>query len=289
MTTIEQKKQLSDWFTDLQTRICTMLETIENDFQHPNLLPGRFRQESWQRQDKTQPNNNGGGGTMAVMTGRVFEKAGVNVSTVHGQFAPGFASEIPGTDDNSDFWASGLSLVIHPLNPYIPAVHMNTRHIITQKTWFGGGADLTPTFEFEEDTKDFHQAFRKACDRFDENYYPKFKLWCDEYFYLPHRKEPRGIGGIFYDYLNSGSFDDDFGFTKAVGEAFLEVYPILVRRHLDNPWGVDEKHKQLIKRGRYAEFNLLYDRGTKFGLQTNGNVDAILMSLPPVASWATAL
>jgi coproporphyrinogen III oxidase len=278
MTTDNQKQQLSAWFSDLQTRICDALMQLEDEHKHPNLLPGRFQKTPWQREG-------GGGGTMAVMTGSVFEKAGVNVSTVFGQFPQEFAAEIPGADTDPNFWASGISLVIHPLNPYVPAVHMNTRHIITQKSWFGGGADLTPTIEFSEDTRDFHQALRAACDGFDENYYAKFKLWCDEYFYIKHRQEPRGVGGIFYDYHNSGSFENDFAFTKAVGEAFLAIYPEIVRRHMNKPWGAEEKHKQLVKRGRYVEFNLIYDRGTKFGLKTDGNIDAILMSMPPVATW----
>ena len=222
---------------------------------------------------------------MALLRGAVFEKAGVNVSTVYGQFSPEFAPQIPGCDEERGFWASGLSLVIHPLNPFVPAVHMNTRHLMTSQSWFGGGADLTPTFEFKEDTHDFHAGLRQACDQHHPDDYAKFKLWCDEYFYLPHRQEPRGVGGIFYDYLDTGDFDHDFAFTRAVGEAFLDLYPKIVRRHLHQPWTADDKYQQLIKRGRYIEFNLLYDRGTLFGLKTGGNVEAILMSLPPVASW----
>ena len=232
---------------------------------------------------------------MATLRGGVFEKGGVNVSTVFGAFQPDFAAEIPGASEDPTFWASGLSLVIHPLNPYVPAVHMNTRHICTEKSWFGGGIDLTPTFEFEEDNLDFHDAMKGACaglvgeacrKSFDESYYEKYKKWCDDYFYLPHRQEPRGIGGIFYDYHNTGCFERDFAFTQAVGLAFLDIYPRLVRRHMHRPWGEAEKNKQLAKRGRYAEFNLLYDRGTKFGLKTQGNIEAILMSLPPLAAWS---
>ncbi|MBX3487441.1 MAG: oxygen-dependent coproporphyrinogen oxidase [Candidatus Paracaedibacteraceae bacterium] len=285
MTTLEQKAEFEKWTIKLRDDICSELEKIEEEYDHDYLLPGQFRRESWQRNDPTQPDNNGGGGTMSVLKGRVFEKAGVNVSCVQGQFPEQFAKEIPGTSENPTFWACGISLVIHPLNPLVPAVHMNTRHIVTSKSWFGGGADLTPTFEFQEDTKDFHQAFRNCCDQYDPNYYAKFKLWCDEYFYLPHRNEARGVGGIFYDYVDSGSFDTDYAFTRDVGLTFLKIYPELVRRHFQKPWTAEDKQKQLQKRGRYAEFNLLYDRGTKFGLQTNGNTEAILMSLPPVAVW----
>lgn len=285
MTTVEQKAEFERWVTKLRDDICAELEKLEEELEHDYLLPGQFRQESWQRHDPTQPDAKGGGGTMSILKGRVFEKAGVNISTVYGQFPEQFAKEIPGAEDNPSFWACGISLVIHPLNPWIPAVHMNTRHIVTNKSWFGGGIDLTPSAEFIEDNRDFHQALRKTCDRHNPDYYAKFKLWCDEYFYLPHRNEARGIGGIFYDYINSGSFETDYAFTQDVGLTFLEIYPELVRRHLQKPWTAEEKQKQLIKRGRYAEFNLLYDRGTKFGLKTNGNIDAILMSLPPVAVW----
>lgn len=285
MTTNEQKAEFQRWVTKLRDDICRELEKIEEEYDHDYLLPGQFRQESWERNDPTQPNNHGGGGVMSVLKGRVFEKAGVNISCVHGQFAEKFAKDIPGAAEDPNFWACGISLVIHPLNPLIPAIHMNTRHIVTSKSWFGGGADLTPTFEFLDDNRDFHQAFRDCCDRHDPNYYAKFKLWCDEYFYLPHRNEARGIGGIFYDYVDTGSFDTDYAYTQDVGLTFLKIYPELVRRHLQKPWTAQDKQKQLQKRGRYVEFNLLYDRGTKFGLQTNGNTDAILMSLPPVAVW----
>ena len=285
MTTDQQKLRLEEWFQTLQQRICQALEEIEDDFKHPNLLPGRFKFTPWQRPELTNPDNDGGGGTMGLLHGAVFEKAGVNYSTVHGKFSPEFASQIPGCENDSTFWASGTSVVIHPLNPFIPAVHMNTRHIVTTKSWFGGGSDLTPTVEFKEDTTTFHQALRKACDSHHPDDYAKFKLWCDEYFYLPHRQETRGVGGIFYDNINSGDFEHDFAFTKSVGEAFLNSYCEIVRRRLHQPWTPDDKYQQLVKRGRYVEFNLLYDRGTLFGLKTNGNIEAILMSLPPVASW----
>jgi coproporphyrinogen III oxidase len=285
MTTLEQKAGFEKWITKLRDDICAELEKIEDEYDHDYLLPGTFRRETWKRNDPTQPNGEGGGGTMSILKGRVFEKAGVNISCVQGQFAEKFAKEIPGASEDPNFWACGISLVIHPLNPLIPAVHMNTRHIVTSKSWFGGGADLTPTFEYQEDTKDFHQAFRDCCDRHHPDYYAKFKLWCDEYFYLPHRNEARGVGGIFYDYIDTGSFDADYAYTQDVGLTFLKIYPELVRRHFQKPWTAEDKQKQLQKRGRYAEFNLLYDRGTKFGLQTNGNTEAILISLPPVAVW----
>lgn len=290
MTTPDQKTLLKTWFFSLQDRIISALEEIEDEASQHDLAPkyiepGRFVKTPWQRLES----EDGGGGTMAMMKGRVFEKAGVNVSTVYGEFAPQFAKEIPGADINPQFWASGISLVIHPLNPFVPAVHMNTRHIVTTQSWFGGGADLTPTFEFAEDTADFHQAFQNACNAHNPEYYQRFKDWCDEYFYLPHRKEPRGIGGIFYDNLTSGdtpeNFEKDFAFTRDVGETFLTIYPTLVRRHMSKPWSDSDKQRQLVKRGRYVEFNLLYDRGTRFGLKTDGNVDAILMSLPPMVCW----
>lgn len=294
MTTSDQQLQLSIWFSNLQKRICDTLENLEKeatrlDLTPSHVSPSHFEHKEWKRQDTFYPEQDGGGGTMAILKGRVFEKAGVNVSTVYGEFPPQFAKEIPGADIDPRFWASGISLVIHPYNPFIPAVHMNTRHIVTSKSWFGGGSDLTPTFEFDKDTHDFHQAFKAACDVHDPTYYPRFKALCDEYFYLPHRQEPRGIGGIFYDNLSSGEtpqdFERDFAFTRDVGEAFLNIYPDLVRRHMGKPWTEKDKQKQMIKRGRYVEFNLLYDRGTKFGLQTGGNVEAILMSLPPMVSW----
>lgn len=294
MTNDDQKILLSGWFSSLQQRICQTLEDIEDEATHLEIPPlyhhtGRFEAKNWKREDKANPLNDSGGGTMKIMKGRVFEKAGVNVSTVYGEFAPEFAKEIPGAEENPQFWASGISLVIHPLNPFVPAVHMNTRHIITTKSWFGGGADLTPTFEFPEDKTDFHESFKRACDAHNPEYYPRFKSWCDEYFYLPHRKEARGIGGIFYDYLSSGEtpqdFEKDFAFTRDVGEAFLAIYPELVRRHMNKTWTEADKERQMIKRGRYAEFNLLYDRGTRFGLKTDGNVEAILMSLPPMVTW----
>lgn len=221
---------------------------------------------------------------MALMRGRVFEKVGVNVSTVFGAFPGPFAKQIPGAEEDPTFWASGISLVAHPRNPHVPPAHMNTRHIRTTRVWFGGGADLNPIYPVEEDTRDFHAALRAACDAFDPDWYPRFSAWADEYFFIRHRNEPRGVGGIFYDYLE-GDFERLFAFTRAVGEAFERVYPELVRRRMHRPWTEEERQYQLVRRGRYVEFNLVYDRGTRFGLETGGNPEAVLMSLPPLAAW----
>ncbi len=278
-----QQLRASQWFSSLQNQLIELFEEIEQEATLP-----QYDQNSAQFDRKPWLRDGGGGGTMAVLEGRVFEKAGVNVSTVFGEFSEEFRSQIPGTEDNPGFWASGISLVIHPRNPHVPIVHMNTRMIQTQKLWFGGGADLTPCFPIEKDTKDFHEAFKKACDEFDPTYYEKYKEWADTYFYLPHRQEPRGVGGIFYDYVNSGDWEKDFAFTQAVGRTFATIYPEIVRRHLNTPWTEEDRIAQLKKRGRYVEFNLLYDRGTLFGLKTGGNVEAILMSLPPVVEWKAA-
>ncbi len=281
----QRRDDAAAWFADLRDRICDAFEQIEDDYakSHPDAgEAGRFERKSWDRPE-------GGGGVMSIMHGLVFEKVGVNVSTVHGEFSPEFRGQIPGTDQDPSFWASGISLVAHMRNPFVPAVHMNTRYLNAGgeagKRWFGGGADLTPIIPFDDDIADFHSELEVACDRHQPHYYADFKKWCDEYFYLKHRDEPRGAGGIFYDYLDEGDYDGEFAFTRDVGQAFLSIYPQLVRRRMETPFTEEDRHHQLVRRGRYVEFNLLYDRGTMFGLKTGGNVEAILMSMPPEVRW----
>lgn len=276
--TADQKTIASEWFATLRNQICSVFEEIEQEYADSELAPGKFEFSTWGR-------DGGGGGTMGIMRGRVFEKVGVNISTVYGEFSPDFAKSIPGAAENPQFWASGISLVAHMKSPLVPAVHMNTRHIITEQSWFGGGSDLTPFYPNDTDTVEFHATFKNACDLHNPDYYPQFKALCDQYFYLPHRQEPRGIGGIFYDNLNSGNWDNDFAFTQDVGKAFLDIYPKIVRRNMNQSWTQEQRKHQLQKRGRYVEFNLIYDRGTLFGLKTGGNTEAILMSMPPVVEW----
>ena len=283
LSTKNQRLETQKWFEVLRDQICSSFEKLEQNYEGPkqSMPPGKFRRKKWHREG-------GGGGEMSIMEGRLFEKVGVNISTVMGELSPEFSKQIPGAENNPKFWASGISLVAHMWSPHIPAVHMNTRHIATTRSWFGGGADLTPMVINTEDKELFHKAFRSACNKHDDTYYARFKEWCDDYFYLKHRKEPRGVGGIFYDQL-ANNFEADFNFTKEVGSTFASIYPTIVKRHMNKTWTKKERHSQLIKRGRYVEFNLLYDRGTLFGLQTGGNVEAILMSLPPAVAWPSSI
>ena len=272
------------WFEHLRDRLCDAFEALETE----SGSPARFERHAWSR--PTEDGSDGGGGVISVLRdGAVFEKIGVNVSTVTGSFSPEFASQIPGAETDPRFWASGISVVGHPRNPWAPTAHMNTRLLITTKGWFGGGGDLTPmlpdTPHAAEDAALFHASFRQACDLHDPAYYERFSEWCDRYFYLPHRGERRGLGGIFYDRHDTGDAEADFRFTRDVGSAFLDAYPAIVRRRMTTDYTEADRLRQLQRRGRYVEFNLLYDRGTLFGLRTGGNIEAILMSLPPMASW----
>lgn len=281
------KTTAAAWFRTLRDQICAEFEKLETELVgtvKKDMANGHFVRKAWDRtNDDGTP---GGSGEMSLMHGRVFEKVGVNISTVHGTFSEAFRSQIPGSDTNGGkFWASGISLVAHMQSPLVPAIHMNTRMIVTSKGWFGGGADLNPMFPVEQDTKDFHQALKTCCDRHPTADHQKFKEWCDTYFFIPHRNEARGVGGIFYDYINNNDWDADFAFTQDVGRTFIDIYPKLVRRHMNESWTHEQREHQLVKRGRYAEFNLIYDRGTQFGLKTGGNIEAILMSLPPEAKW----
>ncbi len=283
-----QFKFIEKNFFNLRNQICSEFEAIENDLSNntkSNLKPGKFKKTTWKRKpDKGF--SSGGGGVMSIMYGKVFEKVGVNISTVMGSFTEEMKDKIPGAKYNPNFYATGISLVAHMHSPLIPAAHFNTRFIRTTKNWFGGGADLTPTYLNKSKTvsKLFHADLQKTCDKYNTLFYPKYKKWCDEYFYLPHRKEKRGLGGIFFDYLED-DFEQDYEFVKDIGQTFLKSYSKIISKKINNTWTKKQKMDQLYKRGRYVEFNLLYDRGTAFGLKTEGNVDAIFMSLPPNVSW----
>ena len=281
-----RRDRAKEWFESLQTRIFAELERLEEEAPadlYPG-EPGQFEARPWTRETGT------GGGIGGHLKGRLFEKAGVHTSAALARFSPEMAAQMPGADQDPTYVSASISLIVHPVSPRVPTVHMNTRFLSTAESWFGGGADLTPMLDAQrnqeaDDAKLFHAAMQAACDPYDPEWYGKYKAWCDEYFYLPHRKEPRGIGGIFYDRHNSGDFEKDFAFTRAVGEAFLDVYPKIVRHHMDEPWTEADRQEQLVRRGRYVEFNLLYDRGTMFGLKAGGNIDTILSSMPPMVSW----
>ena len=281
-----RRGRAKEWFESLQQRICAELERLEDEAP-PELYPGqsgRFDLRPWTRETGV------GGGIGGFFSGRFFEKAGVHTSAATARFSPELAATMPGADKDPTYVSASISLIVHPRSPRVPTVHMNTRFLSTAESWFGGGADLTPMLgeqrsQEADDAKLFHAAMQAACDPFDPEWYPKYKAWCDEYFFLPHRKEPRGIGGIFYDRHNSGDFERDFAFTRAVGEAFLDVYPKIVRHRMDEPWTDEDRAEQLMRRGRYVEFNLLYDRGTMFGFKQGANIDTLLSSMPPMVAW----
>jgi len=290
-TVLERRARAAEWFMALQADILAAFEAIEAEATGPFFpeatAPGKAEFKEWQRTN--HDGAPGGGGRMGMLRGRVFEKAGVHVSHVHGTFAPEFAKQIPGADVDPRFAATGISLIAHPWNPHAPTVHMNTRFVVTSKAWFGGGADLTPVLDRrrtqdDADTIAFHAAMQAPCDAHGQDY-ARYKAWCDEYFHLKHRNEPRGIGGIFYDYLAGADWEADFAFTKAVGKAFLDIYPRILRANMATPWTEADRHEQQVRRGRYVEFNLLYDRGTIFGLKTGGNIESILSSMPPSVRW----
>ena len=277
-----KKEMAKEWFADLRDQICVSFEDIEKNFSKDNKKI-IFEKKSWDR-------DGGGGGTISLMKGNVFEKVGVNISTVYGEFSEEFRKQIPGAEKNGRFWATGISVVSHMCNPFIPATHMNTRLLVTgtgkeKKIWFGGGGDLTPMFEDIESSNIFHNGFKESCNKYNNLYYSNFKKWCDDYFYIPHRKEPRGTGGIFFDYLFTDDWNEDFQFIKDVGKSFLKSYIKIINKRINDKFDEEDRKKQLIKRGRYVEFNLLYDRGTIFGLKTGGNTEAVLMSLPPMVIW----
>ena len=282
----DRRVRAKAWFEDLQTRIVAELERLEDEAP-PELYigeAGKFDLRPWTRETGV------GGGIGGHFKGRLFEKAGVHTSAATARFSPEMAAQMPGADVDPSYVSASISLIIHPVSPRVPTVHMNTRFLSTAVSWFGGGADLTPMLDRQrsqeaEDAVLFHAAMKAACDPFDPEWYGKYKAWCDEYFYLPHRKEPRGIGGIFYDRHNTGDFEKDFAFTRAVGEAFLDVYPKIVRHRMNEPWTDEDRQEQLVRRGRYVEFNLLYDRGTMFGLKAGGNIETILSSMPPMVAW----